>query len=350
MSEIKTTSIIPSIIFAFVLSIVLTGIMRKIAIKLEITDKPNFARKTQKEPVPYLGGLAIIFSFLITVFMGIQFLSPSREVVNDMIFLLLPATFLGFIGLWDDVKDLSPHFRLMIQVFMGLFGSLTITFGSTSGSATGNPTTDLILSIFWIVGVTNALNFFDNIDGGAAVASFMSATGIALYSFFTRQLYLFAFGLTLMGSLLGFFYWNRRPARIYMGDSGSLFLGILLATITMRIDPQTDSKWTSFAVPILLLALPILDTSVVVLNRLSYRRSPLQGGRDHLSHRLSNRGIRHRYILYIFGGIALIFQLPIYVFLQVSSRVELILTFIAIAAFFLLFAWFSSNKVNYERD
>jgi len=105
VSEIKTTSIIPSIIFAFVLSIVLTGIMRKIAIKLEITDKPNFARKTQKEPVPYLGGLAIIFSFLITVFMGIQFLSPSREVVNDMIFLLLPATFLGFIGLFQDKRS-----------------------------------------------------------------------------------------------------------------------------------------------------------------------------------------------------------------------------------------------------
>lgn len=350
MGEIRINNIIPSIIVAFALSIVLTGIMRKIAIKLEITDKPNLVRKTQKEPVPYLGGLAIMTSFLITVFLGIQVLSTSQEVVNDVIFLVLPATFLGFVGLWDDVKNLSPHFRLMIQVLVGLSGSLTITFGSTSGSATGNPTTDLILSVFWIVGVTNALNFFDNIDGGAAVASFMSASGIAVYSLFTSQLYLFAFGLTLMGALLGFFYWNRRPARIYMGDSGSLFLGILLATIAMRIDPQTDSKWTSFAVPILLLALPILDTSVVVLNRLFYRRSPLQGGRDHLSHRLANRGIRHRYILYIFGGIALIFQLPIYVFLQVGARVELTLTFTAIAAFFFLFVWFSSNKVNYERD
>ena len=334
--------------FAFTISLVLSGVMRKIAMSLNIFDKPDGGRKTQREPVPYLGGLAIMISFLITVIPGLYVVSPSTEVRTDIIYLLLPAAALGIVGLWDDIKELSPHFRLMVQVLLGLAGSLTITFGSTSGSATGNQSTDLILSIFWIVGITNALNFFDNMDGGAAVASFMTALGIFLYSSITNQPYLAIFGLVLMGVLAGFFYWNRRPARIYMGDSGALFLGILLATIAIRIDPETDSKWTSFAVPVFLLALPILDTCVVVISRLINSRSPLQGGKDHLSHRLALRGIRHRSILFIFAFTAGLFQIPIYIFLIVNLDWELAITFIYSVLFLFIFTILARVKIKYE--
>ena len=348
MSDLNLETKILAFFFAFATSLVLSGVMRKIAMSLNIFDKPDGGRKFQKEPVPYLGGVAIMTSFLVTVVIGVFVVSPSKEVRTDILYLLLPAAALGIIGLWDDIKELSPHFRLMVQVLLGLVASLTITFGSTSGSATGNQSADLLLSIFWIVGITNALNFFDNLDGGAAVASFMTALGVFLYSSITNQHYLAIFGLVLMGVLAGFFYWNRRPARIYMGDSGALFLGILLATIAIRIDPETDSKWTSFAVPIFLLALPILDTCVVVISRLMNSRSPLQGGRDHLSHRLALKGIRHRRILLIFALISAFFQIPIYVFLKVNLSWELTISLSYLLLFIIIFIWLVRIKVKYE--
>jgi len=348
MGDLEFETKVLAFFLALTISLTLSGVMRKIAISLDIFDKPNGGRKTQKGPVPYLGGVAIMISTLITVAIGVFVVSPSGEVRTDILYLLLPAAVLGIIGLWDDIKELTPHFRLMIQVLLGLACSLTITFGSTSGSATGNQSADLLLSIFWIVGITNAINFFDNMDGGAAVASFMTALGIFLYSSITNQPYLSTFGLVLMGVLVGFFYWNRRPARIYMGDSGALFLGILLATIAIRIDPETDSKWTSFAVPILLLTLPILDTCVVVISRLINSRSPLKGGKDHLSHRLALKGIRHRNILYIFAITSALFQFPIYIFLKVNLGWEFMVTLAYLFLFILAFIWLVRVKVKYE--
>ena len=348
MSDLNLETKILAFFFAFATSLVLSGVMRKIAMSLNIFDKPDGGRKFQREPVPYLGGVAIMTSFLVTVVTGLLVVSQSKEVRTDILYLILPAAAVGIIGLWDDIKGLSPHFRLMVQVLLGLAASLTITFGSTSGGATGNQSADLLLSIFWIVGITNALNFFDNMDGGAAIASFMTALGIFIYSSITNQPYLAIFGLVLMGVLAGFFYWNRRPAKIYMGDSGALFLGILLATIAIRIDPETDSKWTSFAVPVFLLALPILDTSVAVIGRLMNSRSPLQGGRDHLSHRLVLKGIRHRRILLTFALISVFFQIPIYIFLRVNLSWELTITLSYLLLFIITFIWSVRIKVKYE--
>ena len=348
MQNLESKYLIAGVIFSFVLSWSLTGIMRRIALFANITDKPDGGRKSQKEPVPYLGGLAITLSVLVTIVLGSFFVSLTPEMRADLFYLLVPATILSFVGLWDDMRELSPQFRLMIQVLLGLAASLTITFGSTTGSATGNQTLDLLLTIFWIVGITNALNFFDNLDGGAAVASFMSALGLFLYSTLTNQPYLASFGVILMGVMLGFFVWNRRPARIYMGDSGALFLGMLLATIAVRIDPQTDSKWAAFSVPIFLLALPILDTSTVVINRILNKRSPLQGGKDHLSHRLANKGLRHRYILYLFVGISMLFQAPIFLYLQLEKSAEYFV--LSLFLILMIFTWtfFSRIQIKYE--
>jgi UDP-GlcNAc:undecaprenyl-phosphate GlcNAc-1-phosphate transferase len=325
-----------------------TGIMRKVAIKLDITDRPDTERKLQKEPIPYLGGLGIMISLLLLVSIGVLTLNISSEFREDIYFLFVPALILGLVGLWDDLKNLSPQFRLMVQVLMGLAGSLTITFGSTTGSISGNATLDLLISIFWIVGITNAINFFDNIDGGAAIACFISSFGFCAYGFLTGQPYIGVFGLLLMGVLAGFFIWNRRPARIYMGDSGALFLGILLATITIRIDPSVDSKISSLVVPILFLALPILDTSVVVWTRIRNRRSPIRGGLDHLSHRLASKGLPHRFILLQFSVISLIFQIPVFVMVFVPTFIQVAMAFSGITLLLLLFNHFRKITVFYE--
>jgi UDP-GlcNAc:undecaprenyl-phosphate GlcNAc-1-phosphate transferase len=348
MQNLESKYLMTGIIFSFVLSWSLTGILRRIALLANITDKPDGGRKSQKEPVPYLGGLAIALSVLVTIVLGSYFVSLTSETRADIFYLLVPATILSFVGLWDDIRELSPQFRLMIQVLLGLAASLTITFGSTTGSATGNETLDLLLTIFWIVGITNALNFFDNLDGGAAVAGFMSALGLFLYSTLTNQPYLASFGVILMGVMLGFFIWNRKPARIYMGDSGALFLGMLLATIAVRIDPQADSKWAAFSVPIFLLALPILDTSTVVISRILNKRSPLQGGKDHLSHRLATMGLRHRYILYLFASISVLFQAPIFLYLQLGKSAEYFVLSLFLVLMIFTWTFFSRIQIKYE--
>lgn len=349
MGTIESQYLVAGVIFSFGLSYCLTALMRRLALIKDITDKPDGGRKSQKEPVPYLGGLAISLSVIITILVGSNFISLTSETKADLVYLLFPATILSLVGLWDDIRELSPQFRLMVQVILGLAGSLTITFGSTAGSATGNQNLDLLLTIFWIVGITNALNFFDNLDGGAAVACFMSALGLFLYSILTDQMYLASFGVILMGVMLGFFVWNRRPARIYMGDSGALFLGMLLATITVRIDPQTDSNWAALSVPIFLLALPIIDTSTVVVNRILNKRSPLQGGKDHLSHRLALKGLRHRYVLYVFAGISLLLQLPIFLYLEFGKLGEYFVFSTFLFAMIITGVLFSRIQIKYEK-
>ena len=340
MTTINMKEYILGFLLAFFISWVMTGLMRMTAIKIGLTDKPDGGRKSQKEPVPYLGGVGIMFSFICVLAIGLAFKDFTYKTQIEIVYLLLPAVLMGLVGLWDDIRNLSPHFRLMMQVIMGLAASLTITFGSTSGSATGNPTFDLLISILWIVGITNAINFFDNMDGGAAIAAFMVGLGMGTYSLLTAQPYIAGFAFLITGSLMGFFVWNRRPARIYMGDAGSLFLGMLLATIAIRIDPINESKVTSLATPILFLALPILDTSVVVISRISRGQSPLQGGQDHLSHRFALRGIRSRYILYSFVIISAAFQTPIFLAIYLRHEWEILTFVLAAIGFIFTFVFF----------
>lgn len=348
MIEFSLLQIVSVFAVAFGTSLILTGIMRKVAIRWDITDRPDQSRKQQLEPIPYLGGLGMMFSLVLCITLGVLVTDLSPELQEDILYLLIPAVILGLIGLWDDIKNLSPQFRLMIQVILGLAGSLTITFGSTTGSITGNATLNLLISIFWIVGITNAVNFFDNIDGGAAIACFITSLGFCAYGFLTAQPYIGIFGLLLMAVLAGFFIWNHRPARIYMGDSGALFLGMLLATIAVRIDPVADSRFVSFAIPMLFLTLPILDTTVVVINRVRNGRSPLQGGRDHLSHRLAILGHTNRKILYRFCVIGIIFQVPIFLTLLTNSYMEIVLVVIGLLIFCHQFFYFSKVVVKYD--
>jgi UDP-GlcNAc:undecaprenyl-phosphate GlcNAc-1-phosphate transferase len=335
-------------LFSCLSSWFVVGIMRKIAIRFQVLDHPNSLRKNQKNPVPYLGGIAIIISILISLIVGLIFLPVSKQTAQEIWFLMLPCLIIGVVGLWDDLRELSPQFRLMMQVLLGLFCSASISFGSTTGSATGNQNLDTALTIFWIVGVTNAFNFFDNFDGGAAVASITAAFGISVISFTSGQTYLGSFGIVIIGTLMGFFYWNKNPARIYMGDAGALFLGMLLATLSIRTEPSTQTGISSFAIPILLLALPILDTCVVVFTRLRAKRSPFLGGRDHLSHRLLTLGLSHQGILIVFALIASYFQLFAFSLLLSDKFTANILIGSAACSLVFLFILFSRKRIDYE--
>ena len=271
----------------------LTPLVRKIALRIEILDAPTESHKTHKEAIPYLGGVAIIIGTCLTTYLAIV-VSGQGRALSLVSAVLIPAVLMGVIGLIDDVKKLSPWPRFIAQNLFGLVIAFILIATSTLGSPTGNTQIDLLITIFWIVGITNSINFFDNVDGGASGTVAISSLCLFFLALQGGQYSIAALSLVLTGATTGFLLWNKPPARIYMGDAGALFLGILIATLTLRFDPNPINLSASFALPILLLAVPILDTTVAVISRLRRRISPFQGGQDHLSHRLMRAGLSKR--------------------------------------------------------
>jgi UDP-GlcNAc:undecaprenyl-phosphate/decaprenyl-phosphate GlcNAc-1-phosphate transferase len=273
---------------------ILTPLMRRVALTYGVIDAPTEAHKTHKNPIPYLGGVAIVLGVLVVSY-GASLLSNfSASTFWLASSVLVPALVMAIVGLIDDMRRLSPWSRFIVQSAIGVFSAVVLVTTDTIGSPTGSSIIDIAVTVFWIVGLTNAINFFDNLDGGASGTVAISSAFLFLLAYQNGQVLIGALALVVAGATLGFLIWNRPPARIYMGDAGALFLGLLLASLTIRLEPNPINKWASFAVPIFLVAIPILDTSVVVAKRLVRGISPFQGGRDHLSHRLMRLGLDKR--------------------------------------------------------
>jgi UDP-GlcNAc:undecaprenyl-phosphate GlcNAc-1-phosphate transferase len=161
----------------------------------------------------------------------------------------------------------------------------------TLGIAFSNDVINTVVTILWIVGICNAINFFDNIDGAASGTVAAAAFGVFFIAFDRGQELLSALTIVTAGATLGFVLWNKSPAKIYMGDAGALFLGVIISVATIRVNPGVEPQWKSLAIPIILLAVPLLDTCVAVFSRIARGISPLTGGMDHLSHRLVRGGL-----------------------------------------------------------
>ena len=273
---------------------VLTPVMRKIAIANQILDLPTSSHKSHTKAVPYLGGVAILIGVTLVSYLALVF---SNFTVSNFLLatsVLGPALAMGLIGLWDDLKNLPPLPRFIGQSVAGLVVAAALVLGSNVANPTGSTFADVLITVIWVVGICNSINFFDNLDGGAAGTAAISAIFLTYLAINSGQAFVAALSIVVAGATLGFLIWNRAPARIYMGDAGALFLGVLLATLTIRLNPDTQTSVGSFATPILLLAIPILDTTVAVLSRLRRGVSPFLGGKDHLSHRLVRAGLSRK--------------------------------------------------------
>ena len=293
-------------ISAFALTGLLTWPVRALAIRLGAMDAPNLARKTQSEPVPYLGGVAIALGISIitlgAVFVGgDNFAGENNEQVKDLaLTVLLPALVLGAMGLFDDLRSLSPWPRLITQTVVGTAVAFVIVENGTIGTPfadtdAGNGSwLNTLVTIVWIVGICNSINFFDNLDGAASGAVAITALGVFVIAFDRGQELVSALSIVTAGATIGFLLWNKSPARIYMGDAGALFLGIVISVATIRLNPGITPTWHSLAIPLILLAVPLLDTCVAVFSRFARGLSPLTGGKDHLSHRLVRAGLNRR--------------------------------------------------------
>ena len=307
---------------AFALTGLLTWPVRALAIRLGAMDAPNMARKTQTEPVPYLGGVAIALGItLITfaaVFVGGNKSGENTSQLKDLaLTVLLPALILGAMGLMDDLRSLSPWPRLITQSLVGSVVAFVIVQGGTIGTPFGTTTLNTAITIFWIVGVCNSINFFDNLDGAASGAVAIAALGVFFIAFDRGQELVSALSIVTAGATIGFLMWNKSPAKIYMGDAGALFLGVIISVATIRLNPGITPIWQSLAIPIMLLAVPLLDTCVAVFSRLARGLSPLTGGKDHLSHRLVRAGLSRRVAaisLWSASGVCALFAIAVYRF------------------------------------
>jgi len=286
-------------IAAFALTGLLTWPVRALAIRLGAMDAPNLARKTQATPVPYLGGVAIALGITITtlaaVFVGGNKSGENVSQLKDLaLTVLLPALVLGAMGLFDDLRSLSPWPRLITQTIVGSIVAFIIVQGGTVGTPFGTSTLNTAVTIFWIVGICNSINFFDNLDGAASGAVAIAALGVFFIAFDRGQELVSALSIVTAGATIGFLMWNKSPAKIYMGDAGALFLGVIISVATIRLNPGITPTWKSLTIPVILLAVPLLDTCVAVFSRLARGLSPLTGGKDHLSHRLVRAGLSRR--------------------------------------------------------
>jgi len=281
-------------VISYLLVGVLTPVMRRIAIATDVVDRPNSSHKSHKKPVPYLGGVAIIIGVITVSYSASLFSEFTSSTFWLATSVLGPALLLGLIGLWDDIRNLPPLPRFLAQTFAGVFTASILIITDNIGNPTGSSIFDSVITVVWVVGICNSINFFDNLDGGAAGTVAISSIALAYLALYGDQYLIAALSVVTAGSTLGFLVWNKSPAKIYMGDAGALFLGVLLATLTVRFEPTAQSQLGSFLIPVFLLAIPILDTTVAVFSRIRRHLSPFQGGQDHLSHRLIRSGITRK--------------------------------------------------------
>lgn len=292
-----------------------TPLVRNLAQRKHFVDGPDGegGRKKQDAPVPYLGGLALALAVTLAVIAATIAFNPTPQDQSLALGVMLPALGLGVVGLIDDLKGLGALSRFIAQSAAALITAGISVASGTSSQLTGSTVLDIAITLVWIVGITNALNLMDNMDGLAGTVAGVAAAFFGLIAAVNGQYLIAALSFAIAGSCAGFLFHNWRPATIYMGDAGALFLGFVLAVIGIRIDLTAQPLALSLAVPVLVLALPIIDTTLVVLDRRRRGLSPFQGGRDHLSHRVNRVGysvpqtVRMIGALGVFsGGIALV--------------------------------------------
>ena len=247
--------------------------------------------KTQKEPVPYLGGVAIALSIIIVTYGAVIYSDYTKITFPLVTYALLPAAVLGLMGLIDDLQGLPALPRLIAQTIVAILVAIFMLNRELDAMPFGSQLINDVIIVVWIVAICNSINFFDNLDGGAAGTVAISTLGISLIAAYQGQELVTALACVTCGATVGFLLWNKSPAKIYMGDAGALFLGVLIAVLTIRLDPGISPPINSLAILPMLLAVPILDTCIVVFSRIRRGISPFTGGKDHLSHRLMRKGI-----------------------------------------------------------
>jgi len=317
------------------LAIIITPIVIRVARQLNIIDTPNI-RKVHSKPVPRIGGVAIFVSMMGLV-IPVLFLpnvvgDSFRLIDSKIVVVLCAAGFVFFVGLVDDVRDLRVRTKLWAQLAASIIvcsagiriESITITdwlildFGWFSWPFT----------LFWIVGITNAINLSDGLDGLATGISAVACGVIAVLAVYNGDVVMAVLMLALLGSLTGFLFFNFNPAKIFMGDSGSLFLGFTIASSSVLCATKTETV-VGLALPILALGIPIFDTLFSMLRRFIEHRSLFTPDRSHFHHRLLALGLRQRQVV-IIAYVMTLLAASLGMFMLFTRDIQTVIVFVCI--------------------
>lgn len=299
-------------IFAFIISFVFTfattPLVRRVAFKIGAVDVPKDKRRMHKKPTPLLGGLAIVFGFIVAT---LCFGQMSRALAGT----LLGAAIIVVMGIIDDCRVLDAKLKFVIQIVAALVviyvGNIKIDVFTNPNIFSNNPYwvlpqwLSVVITVVWIVFITNAVNFIDGLDGLAAGVSAIMSVSLVFIAMRVGEYSIAILGIAIMGSCFGFLPFNFNPAKIFMGDTGSTFLGFMLSTLSIQGMFKSYAV-ISFAVPLLVLGLPLFDASFAMIRRMATGKSPMVADRGHLHHRLIDMGFSQKqtvFILYAISGV-----------------------------------------------
>ncbi|MEM7033551.1 MAG: MraY family glycosyltransferase [Chloroflexota bacterium] len=283
-------------LFALILAVIGMPLVKQAGERFGFIAHPS-GRKIHQTPIPQIGGIAMVIAALVSIAIFGQ-----NYNVPQVVGILASASWVSLVGAWDDRQDLSPLIKLAGQIIgaaLLIVAGVEVTFLPYTWMNWG-------VTIFWVLFVTNAINFLDNMDGLSGGITAVAAAFFMLMAIQSGQYLVASLSAALLGVSLGFLVYNFNPASIFMGDSGSLFLGLMLAAVGIKLRFPSNSAFITWMVPVIVLGVPIFDTVLVTFSRLRRRISPATAGTDHVSHRLVRMGYSRReavLLLYLAGGV-----------------------------------------------
>ncbi len=306
MDKMTIFKTIGALVAAGALSFVLTPVVKRIAHKIGAIDVPKDNRRMHKVPIPRLGGLAVFFGFLVSVL-------ALLPIDTEMRGILIGSVVIVVLGVIDDSVSLSPLVKLFVQigaalivVFHGVRIDVLSNINVLSDTAyIGLGGWSVPVTVIWIVAITNAVNLIDGLDGLSVGVCTIASLSMLVISAIVSEYTIMLVMAALAGACIGFLPYNLNPAKIFVGDTGATFLGFMLASMSIQGMFKTYAI-LSFAVPFLVLGLPIFDTVFAIFRRIAHGQSPMQADRGHVHHRLIDMGFSQKQsvlILYLVSGI-----------------------------------------------
>jgi len=339
-----------SIIAAFVASILLTPLVKRLAFKIGAVDAPNY-RKVHARIMPRLGGLAIFLSFLIAVAIFQPILIINENGSNFLLAIIIGACIIVATGVVDDMREISAKAKLvgqliaaLIVIFVGgiQIDMITLPFvGELNFGFLSIP-----LTIIWIVGITNAINLIDGLDGLAAGVSTIALITLAVMAIIMHNMFVLAIAAILAAATIGFLFYNFHPAKIFMGDTGALFLGFMISVLALL--GFKNVTVVTLIIPVIILGVPISDTFFAIVRRVRMKKKWSDPDKSHLHHRLLDMGFTHRQTVLIIYGIAIMFGLAAVIFSMAKVWGAILLVAVILTAIEILVEVIGLAGKNYK--
>ncbi|MEY9979982.1 glycosyltransferase family 4 protein [Lysinibacillus sp. RC79] len=339
-----------SLIAAFVASILLTPLVKRLAFRIGAVDAPNY-RKVHARIMPRLGGLAIFLAFLIAVAIFQPILIYNENGSDFLLAIIIGACIIVATGVIDDMREISAKAKLIGQLIAAL---IVIFVGGIQIDMVNLPfigelnfgLLSIPLTILWIVGITNAINLIDGLDGLAAGVSTIALITLAVMAFIMSNMFVLAIAAILAAATFGFLFYNFHPAKIFMGDTGALFLGFMISVLALL--GFKNVTVVTLIIPVIILGVPISDTFFAIVRRVRMKQKWSDPDKSHLHHRLLDMGFTHRQTVLIIYGIAVMFGLAAIIFSMAKVWGAILLVAVILTAIEILVEVIGLAGKNYK--